>query len=75
MHGACCTVVFGWKFIFKTEKLSLCVVLAINKGYITVPAGFKVCELTELYSPTVPACLDGCRANAQTCARTRYLGR
>ena len=48
MGRACCTVVFGWKFIFKKEKLSLCVVLAINKGYITVPAGFKVYELTDL---------------------------
>ena len=65
----------GWKFIFKKEKLGMCIVSAVNKGYITVPAEFKVCELTDLYSPTVRACLDGCRANAQTCARTRYSGR
>ena len=65
----------SWKFIFKKEQLRLCVKLAINKGYITVPDGFKVCKFTNLYSPTVRACLDGCRANAQTCARKRYLGR
>ena len=65
----------SWKFIFKKEQLSLCIVTAVKKGYITVPAGFKVSALTSLYSPTVRACLDGCRANAQTCARKRYLGK
>jgi hypothetical protein len=62
----------SWKFIFKKEQLSLCVVSTVKKGYITVPAGFKMCDLTDLDSQTVRACLDGCRANSQTCARKRY---
>ena len=65
----------SWKFIFKKEQLSLCVVSAVKKGYITMPAGYKLGDLSELYSQTVRASLDGCRANAQTCARKRYLGK
>jgi hypothetical protein len=65
----------SWKFIFKKEQLSLCVVSAVKKGHITVPAGFKMCDLTDLCSQTVRACLDGCRANSQTCARKRCLGK
>ena len=65
----------SWKFIFKKEQLGLCVVSAVKKGYITMPAGYKLGDLSELYSQTVRACLDGCRANSQTCARKRYLGK
>jgi hypothetical protein len=65
----------SWKFIFKKEQLSLCVVSAVKKGYITVPAGFKMCDLTDLYSQTVRACLDGCRAYSQTGTRKRCLGK
>ena len=65
----------SWKFLFKKEQLSLCVVSAVKKGYVTVPAGFRESDLASLYSPTVRTCIDGCRANAQTCARKRYLGK
>ena len=65
----------NWKFIFKKEKLELCVMSAITKGFITVPPGFEESKLAYLYSATVRACLDGCRANAQTAARKRYLSK
>lgn len=65
----------NWKFIFKKDKLELCVVSAITKSFITVPPGYDQRQLAELYSPTVRACLDGCRANAQTAARKRYLSK
>jgi hypothetical protein len=65
----------SWKFIFKKEELQKCVVSAINKGYITVPPGYEDCQLAKHYSPTVRACLDGCRANAQSAARKRYLSK
>ena len=63
----------NWKFIFKKEKLGLCVISAISKSYISVPTGFEDNQLADLYSPTVRAGLDGGRANAQTTARKRYL--
>jgi hypothetical protein len=64
----------SWKFIFKKELLEKCVVAAVSKSYITVPPGFDQIQLAERYSQTVRACLDCCRANAQTAARKRYLG-
>jgi hypothetical protein len=64
-----------WKFIFKINKLRSCVISAIGKSYITVPPGFDENQLAELYASTVRASLDGCRANAQTTARKRYLGK
>jgi hypothetical protein len=65
----------NWKFIFKKEKLGDCVLSAISKGYITTPPGFEPSQLEQLYGPTVRGCLDGCRANAQTTARKRYLSK
>jgi hypothetical protein len=65
----------SWKFIFKKELLEKCVVAAVSKSYITVPPGFDQIKLAERYGQTVRACLDGCRANAQTAARKRYLGK
>ena len=65
----------SWKFIFKKELLEKCVVAAVSKSYITVPPGFDQIKLAERYGQTVRACLDGCRANAQTVARKRYLGK
>ena len=63
----------SWKFIFKKEKLGRCVTAAISKSYVTLPPGFDGNQLADLYSPTVRAGLDGCRANAQTTARKRHL--
>jgi hypothetical protein len=65
----------SWKFIFKKDKLQLCVISAISKSYMTVPPGFEGNQLADLYAPTVRACLDGCRANAQSTARKRYLSK
>jgi hypothetical protein len=65
----------SWKFIFKKEKLGRCVTAAISKSYITLPPGFDGNQLADLYSQTVRASLDGCRANAQTTARKRYLSK
>lgn len=65
----------SWKFIFKKEKLGMCVISAIGKSYITTPPGFEERQLAELYGPTIRTCLDGCRANAQTAARKRYLSK
>jgi hypothetical protein len=64
-----------WKFIFKINKLRSCVISAIGKSHITVPPGFDENQLAELCASTVRASLDGCRANAQTTARKRYLGK
>jgi hypothetical protein len=65
----------SWKFIFKKDKLGRCVTAAISKSYITLPPGFNENQLADLYSQTVRASLDGCRANAQTTARKRYLSK
>jgi hypothetical protein len=65
----------SWKFIFKKQELEKCVVSAINKGYITVPIGYEDGQVAKHYSPTVRVCLDGCRANAQSAARKRYLSK
>jgi hypothetical protein len=56
----------NWKFTFKKEKLGMCVVSAV---------AFDGTKLAELCGGTVRACLDGCRANAQTAARKRCLGK
>jgi hypothetical protein len=65
----------NWKFIFKKELLGKCVVSAIEKGFITLPPGYEESQLAERYSHFVRASLDGCRANAQTAARKRYLSK
>jgi hypothetical protein len=61
----------SWKFIFKKDLLEKCVVSAVDKGFITLPPGYE----DSRYSPSVQACLDGRRANAQTRARKRYLNK
>ena len=65
----------SWKFIFKKELLEKCVVAAVGKSFITIPPGFNQNQLAERYSQIVRGCLDGCRANAQTAARKRYLSK
>jgi hypothetical protein len=66
----------SWKFIFKKDLLEKCVVSAVDKGFITLPPGYEDSQLlAERYSQSVRVCLDGCRANAQTAARKRYLSK
>jgi hypothetical protein len=65
----------SWKFIFNKRLLEKCVVAAVSKSYITLPPGFDKWQLAERYSQMVRSCLDGCRANAQSAARKRYLSK
>ena len=65
----------SWKFIFRQNILEKCVVAAVGKSYITLPPGFNQKQLAERYSQVVRVCLDGCRANAQTAGRKRYLSK
>ena len=65
----------SWQFIFKKNQLGKCVLAAVSKSYITIPPGYEQYQFAERYSQMVRACLDGCRANAQTAARKRYLSK
>jgi hypothetical protein len=65
----------SWKFIFKPGLLSQVVLLAISKTIITLPPGMSEAYMEEQYRHTVRVGLDGCRANAQTIARQRYIGK
>jgi hypothetical protein len=64
-----------WKFIFKAGLLGDIVKSAITNKYITVPPGVSTAWMEDKYRPTVRSALDGCRANAQTIARRRYIGK
>jgi hypothetical protein len=65
----------SWKFIFKKDFLEKCVVSAVDMGFFTLPPGYEDSQLAEHYSQSVQTCLDGCRVNAQTAARKRYLSK
>ena len=65
----------GWKFIFNKEKLGRVVSAAVKQGYITKPDGVGEEEMRECYRRSVRTCLDGCRHNAQSAARRRFIGK
>jgi hypothetical protein len=64
----------NWKHMLEKDKLGSCVVSAVAKSHMTVPPGFDGRKLAERCGGTARACLDGCKANAQTAARKRHLG-
>jgi hypothetical protein len=63
----------SWNFIFKKNLLEKCVLAAVGKSHITVPPGCDENQLAQRCSQMVRACLDGCRANAQTAAKKGHL--
>jgi hypothetical protein len=65
----------SWKFIFKPGPLGQVVLLAISKKIITLPPGMSEAYMEEQYRHTIRVGLDGCRANAQTIARRRCIGK
>jgi hypothetical protein len=64
-----------FKFIFKQKILEQVVEMALTNGFITKPDGFTVQGMQKYYSKVVKQCLDACRANAQSVARKKYLGK
>jgi hypothetical protein len=64
-----------FKFIFKQKILEQVVEMALTNGFITKPDGFTVQGMHKYYSKVVKQCLDACRANAQSVARKKYLGK
>ena len=70
-------MLLSWKLIFKKDRLGTRVVTAINESFVTVPPGFKECQLAELRVRTVHGLvfMDAEQTRAQTAARTRHLSK
>jgi hypothetical protein len=64
-----------FKFIFKAKTLGQVVEMALTNGFITQPEDWTLSEMQKYYCPVVRHCLDGCRANAQSVARKKYIGK
>jgi hypothetical protein len=64
-----------FKFIFKKEILGQVVEMALTTHFITKPDGWGLADMQKAYHQVVRSCLDGCRANAQSIARKKYLGK
>lgn len=64
-----------FKFIFKETTLGQVVEMALTNGFITKPAESTMNEMKKYYSQAVRQSLDGCRANAQSVARKKYIGK
>jgi hypothetical protein len=49
--------------------------MALTNGFITKPNDWTVSIMQEYYSQVVRHGLDGCRANVQSVARKKYIGK